>query len=468
MNMWRNAAALALPALLGACAMAGPDYRFPSASVATAPAATGTFDAGSDPAFANMPVPDRWWSLYEDPRLDALIADALRANADLRQADANLRRAEAVVDEVRAGRTLATTIGGGTSLDRPSSLGGSLPGVVDYNIGLTLAYPLDVRGKIARAIQASEADRESVAAARDATRVSVAASVIRAYASVCGANYSFAVNQRIVALQRETLQATRRLASGGRGTAFDVSRAEAAVRESEAALPAFAVQRDAGLYLLGTLLGRPPADYPREVASCAVLPHLRSPLPTGDGTGLIRRRADIRAAERAIAGDTARVGVATADLYPQISLGATAGLDGPVSGIGSGRSFALSLGPLISWSFPNRPVVRARIAQADAQVQADLANFDGTVLEALRQAETALARYARGRDQVQALGLARDSAARSSDQAGQLFRFGRSDFLAVLDAQRTLANSEARRTQAEVQLLDDQITVFEALGGGWG
>jgi outer membrane protein, multidrug efflux system len=465
--MWRKAVAMLLPGLLGACAAAGPDYHFPTDAVANRPAAMGRFDAARSGAFVDQPVPDRWWSLYDDPRLDSLIEEALRANTDLREADANLRRAEAIVQEARAGRTLTTSVGGGTSLDRPSSLGGSLPGVVDYNLGLTLAYPLDVRGKIARAIEASEADRDTLEAARDAVRVSVAASVTRGYASVCGANYSLAVNQRIVALLRETLNATRRLAQGGRGTAFDVSRAEAAVRDSEASLPAFAAQRDAGLYLISVLTGRPPAEYPRDLATCAVLPRLHSAFPTGDGAGLIRRRADIRAAERTIAADTARVGVATADLYPQVSLGGSVGLDGPISGVGSGRSFALSLGPLISWSFPNRPVVRARIAQADAQVQADLANFDGTVLEALRQVETALANYARGREQVQALELARDSAARSSEQAGRLFRFGRSDFLAVLDAQRTLANSEARRTQAEVQLLDDQITAFEALGGGW-
>lgn len=459
--------ALVLLLTLGACATAGPDYRPPEHGISTTPAAQGRFDAARSDAFADDEAPDAWWQLYGDVQLDRLVTAALAANADLRVADANLQRAEAVLREVRGSRLLSTNIGGGASLDRPSGLGGRLPGVVDESLSLSLAYPLDVRGKIARAIEASEADREAVLAARDAVRATVAAGVVRAYAGTCGANYSLAVNRRVVALQRDTLGATRRLAKGGRGTAFDVSRAEAAVRNSEATLPAFEAQRDVALYTLAALLGRAPADYPREIATCATLPRLSSPLPTGDGAALIRRRADIRAAERSIAADTARIGVAVADLYPQVSLGGSVGIDGPLGNIGSGASFGFSLGPLISWSFPNRPIVRARIAQAEAQVRADLAQFDATVLTALRETETALTNYARGRERVAALNRARDSAARSSAQAERLFRFGRSDFLTLLDAQRTLADSEARRTQAQVQLVDDQVDVFEALGGGW-
>ncbi|MFW2829255.1 efflux transporter outer membrane subunit [Sphingomonas sp. ID0503] len=465
--MTMRAIGLALCLALSACATAGLDYRPPEHAAANLPAATGPFDAARGPSFSAEEAPDAWWRLYDDPRLDGLVTQALAANADLRAADANLTRAEAVLREVAAGRTLSTSIGGGASLDRPSQLGGSLPGVVGYSLGLSLAYPLDVRGQISRAIEASEGDRQAVLAARDSARATVAASVVRAYANVCGANYSLAVNARVTAVQRDTLAATRRLAQGGRGTAFDVSRAEAALRNSEAALPAFAAQRDAALYALAALLGRPAADYPREVAACATLPRLNRALPAGDGAGLIRRRPDIRAAERTIAADTARIGVEVADLYPQVSLGGSVGLDGPVSRLGSGSSFGFSLGPLISWSFPNRPVVRARIAQAEAQVQGDLARFDATVLGALRDAETALATYARDRERLDALIQARDSAQLSTEQAGRLFRFGRSDFLSLLDAQRTLADSEALRTSAEVQLVDDEVRVFEALGGGW-
>jgi NodT family efflux transporter outer membrane factor (OMF) lipoprotein len=465
--MTRRFASIAAFALLAGCATAGPDYHFPEHSAATAPAATGAFVSGHDAAFADAALPDHWWRLYDDPRLDALVEQALAANADLRAADANLRKADALVRETAAGRSITTDLSGGATLARPSGTGGSLPGVLSYDLGIAAGYPLDLRGKIARAIESSEANRDAVAAARDAVRISVAAATAKAYADTCAANYRLAVTERIVALQRETLDATRRLQRGGRGTAFDVSRAQAAVDASEATLPAFTARRRAALYLLATLLGRAPADYPKEVEQCATLPTLARPLPIGDGAALIRRRPDIREAERTIAADTAQIGVATADLYPSISLGGSAGLSGPLKDIGGPTSFGFSLGPLISWSFPNRPVVKARIAEANAQVEADLAGFDSTVLGALRETETALETYARDRDQTAALGRARDSAALSARQAGKLFRFGRGDFLSLLEAQASLAQAEAAHAAAQTQLADDQIAVFMALGGGW-
>ncbi|WP_336957945.1 efflux transporter outer membrane subunit [Sphingobium aquiterrae] len=452
---------------LAACATAGPDYHPPEHAAATRPSAQGAFRSAQGAGFAQAPLPDHWWRLYNDPRLDALVEQALAANADLRVAAANLKRADAVVRESMAGRSVSTTASGGGSLARASGTGYSLPGIASYDLGLSASYPLDLNGRIRRAIEASEADREAVAAARDFTAMSVAAATAKAYAEVCAANYSLSVNKHVVALQQQTLDATRRLYRGGRNTAFDVSRAQAAVDSSAAALPTYEGQRQAALYLLATLLGRPPADYPADVADCAALPGLGQPLPVGDGAALIRRRPDIRQAERGIAADTARLGVATADLYPQVSIGGSLGLAGPFSGLGSPSSFGFSLGPLISWSFPNRPVVRARIAQADAQVEADLAGFDATVLEALRQTETALETYRRDRERADALDRARSSAALSATQADRLFRFGRGDFLSLLEAQRNLATAEVQSAAAKTQLLQDQIAIFLSLGGGW-
>ncbi|HEX7873819.1 MAG TPA: efflux transporter outer membrane subunit [Sphingobium sp.] len=465
----RKALAAPLIALvLTACATAGPDYRPPANSAATTPAATGAFLSAAGPKMDGAaPLPDHWWRLYNDPRLDALVEQALAANTDLRVAEANLARAGAVLREAEAGRMISTSVDGGASLARASNTGKALPGSVGYDFGLSASYPLDLNGRIKRAIEASRADVAAGVAARDFVRVSVAAATAKAYGEVCSANYLLGVNRRVVALQRETLSATRRLSGGGRGTAFDVSRAQAAVETSEAALPAYEGQRQAALYLLATLLGKAPADYPREAADCAGLPMLGQSLPTGDGAALIRRRPDIRQAERTIAGDTARIGVATADLYPQVSIGGSLGLTGPLKSLGSSTSFGFSLGPLLSWSFPNRPVVRARIAQADAQVQADLAAFDGTVIEALRQTETALETYRRDVQKADALAKASSSASLSSGQAGKLFRFGRGDFLSLLDAQRSYASAEVASAAARAQLLQDQIAIFLALGGGW-
>ena len=462
-GVWPLGAALALTA----CSTAGPDYRPPEHDVATAPAAQGSFQSAQGTVFSNADLPDHWWRLYNDPQLDGLVEQALIANADLRRAEANVNAAHAVLREAEAGRSVSTALSGGATLARPSGTAESLPGVVGYDLGLSASYPLDLNGRIRRAIEASTADLEAMVAARDYLRVSVAAATARAYAQVCAANYSLAVNRQVVGLQRQTLDATGRLFRGGRGTAFDVSRAQAAVEASAANLPAFEAQRQVGLYLLAALLGRPPADYPREVEGCAVLPVLGGALPVGDGAGLIRRRPDIRQAERTIAGDTARLGVAMADLYPQVRIGGSVGLSGPLETLGSGTALGISLGPILSWSFPNRPVVRARIAQADARVQGSIASFDAVVLEALRQAETAMETYRRDTQRAAALERARASAAVSAGQAGKLFRFGRGDFLSLLDAQRSLASAEAAAAAAWVQLVQDQVAVFLALGGGW-
>jgi NodT family efflux transporter outer membrane factor (OMF) lipoprotein len=381
-----------------------------------------------------------------------------------------LRRAAALVREAAGQRALSTTANADTGIERdysPGSAGTNLPGVATYGLGLTLSYPLDLKGKLRRAIEASEADRDAVEAARDAVRISVAASTARAYADVCAANYRIATVEKVIALQQETLKATQRLQKGGRGTAFDVSRARTAVETSKASLPALMAARRNGLYLLATLLGRPPADYPRDVDSCTTLPHLAQPMPVGDGAALIRRRPDIRQAERTIAADTARIGVAMADLYPQVSIGGGLINSGKVSDIGSSHSFGFSLGPLLSWSFPNRPVVKARIDAADAQVEADLARFDSVVLDALRGTETALETYARGRERTEALRLAASSAQVSADQASKLFRFGRSDFLSLLSAQSALATAQVNYAAAQSELVNQQISVFLALGGGW-
>lgn len=452
--------------LLSGC-VAGPDYRLPEAAIVKQRAAQASFQSADNPAFSQAPLPQQWWRLYADARLDALVQQALSANADLRAADANLRRAEAAVREVESSRRVSTSAGAGTTLARPSGTGAVLPGSVGYDLGFSLAYPIDLAGQIRRAIEAAQADADATAAARDNVRVTVAAATARAYTASCAANRTLAATRRIIALQQQTLDVTRRLFRGGRGTAFDVTRAQSAVEQSEANLPPILAERQAALYSLGALLGGAPSDYPRDVESCPAPPALARPLPVGDGSALIRRRPDLREAERTLAGATARIGVATADLYPQVSLGGSAGFSGPLAGIGRGGDFSLSLGPLISWRFPDRTAVRARIAEAGAAADAAAAQFDATAIEALRQTETALSAYARELDRNRTLALANESAGRAVDQAGRLYRFGRTDLLSLLTAQANFANSAATLAASDATVADRRIDVFLALGGGW-
>lgn len=327
---------------------------------------------------------------------------------------------------------------------------------------------LDLAGGIRRGIEAANADAEAIAAARDQVRVVVAAAVTRAYLQICTSNHTLAATRHVLAIQRATLEATRRLAAGGRGTDFDVSRAGAAVNRSAAAVPHLLAERQAALFELAALMGRVPADYPREAEACPQPPELEQALPVGDGWQLLQRRPDIRAAERSLAAATAMIGVETAELYPRVTLGASLGTAGMRRQLLSADSFGASVGPLLSWHWPNRRVAKARIAAAGANADTALASFDGAVLQALRQTETALSACTQALERERSLAQARGDAARAAGQAQQLYRFGRIDFLDVLSAQAALADAESALAASRADRVDRQMDLFLSLGGGWG
>ena len=465
-------ALLALPVLLalGACAQVGPEYTGAPASAAIpAPSANGPLIGATEPGVSSAPLPPHWWRLYQDPALDDLVGQALAANNDLKAAAANLRRAQAVVRE--AGGAALPTIGvsGGPSLGHASGaatgLRNELPSRVSYDAGISVSYQVDLFGRIDRSIAAAQADASATQAAYEAARMTVVADTVRAYADLCSAHYQAKAAADQVALQQRSLDLTDRLASAGRGTAFDRVRAAAQLDTLRATLPGFAAQRRVASYRLAALTGRTPAEAPEP--ACDTPPHLAQPIPAGDGAALLRRRPDIRQAERTLAAATARIGVATADLYPTIALGLSAGSTGPATRFLDSASYRWSLGPLISWTLPNTGVARARITQAEANGDASLARFDGVVLGALREAESALTVYARELDRNAALRAARDQSAVAAQQANELYARGRENLLTVLDAGRTLASADAALAASDSLLSTDQIAVFLALGGGW-
>ena len=239
------------------------------------------------------------------------------------------------------------------------------------------------------------------------------------------------------------------------------------MEQLRASLPPFQAQQRTALYRLAALTGQTPAEIPTTLLQCAAAPQLSHTIPVGDGAALLRRRPDIRQAERALAAATARIGVATADLYPKITLGLSGASGGPAAMFGDRGTFSWSVGPLISWTLPNTGAVQARIAEAEANTKAAVARFDASVLNALRETESALVVYARQLDRQAALQAARDQAAQAASQARQLFQYGKTDYLTVLDAERTLASNESALAAGQAELSNDQIAVFLALGGGW-
>jgi multidrug efflux system outer membrane protein len=467
-----RATAAALPLLLAACStVVGPNYKVPENAVVKRLDAAAPFLGAAEKPFSQQPLPAQWWRLYRDQTLDGLIDQALTANTDLRVAAANLARARAVLQEAeqlgRPSADVSASPGFGRAAGAASGVPHALPDRASYDTGLHVSYQLDLFGKIARAVEAANADTDSAQAASDLARVTVAAETTRAYAEACSAGQQIAIARQSVALQDKFVRSTAQRIKLGRGTALDNSRALGQLEQLRAAVPPLEAQRRSALYRLAVLTGETPAHFPQAVASCQRVPQLAATIPVGDGAALLRRRPDIRQAERTLAASTARIGVATAELYPQISLGLSAGSTGGLSGFGDANTWRYSLGPLISWSLPSTGTARMHIAQAEAGTAASLARFDGVVLNALRETETALSNYARELDRNAALRAARDQSALASNQAAKLFRFGRTDFLTTLDAERTLASSEAAVAASNAALATDQVTLFLALGGGW-
>ncbi|WP_026354359.1 efflux transporter outer membrane subunit [Massilia niastensis] len=469
----RSFSLAALAALaLGACSTTvGPDYRVPDAAVAKRGEAAAPFVGATGKPYSAAPLPAQWWRLYHDSTLDALVDRAFAANADLRVAGANLARARALLSEAEQLRRPEVDLSASPALGHASGAANgashALPDRASYDAGLHVSYQLDLFGQIRRAVEAANADSESAQAAVDLARVTVAADTARAYAEACAAGQQIAIARQSVGLQGRFVASTAQRVKLGRGTALDNSRALGQLEQLRAALPPLEAQRRTALYRLAVLTGEAPARFPQAVARCATVPQLGSTIPVGDGAALLRRRPDIRQAERTLAGATARIGVATAELYPQVSLGLSAGSAGALSSFGKGDSLRYSLGPLISWTLPSTGAARAHIAQAEASAAAALARFDGVVLNALRETETALTAYARELDRHAALKAARDQSALASQQAAKLYRFGRTDFLTTLDAERTLASAQAAVAASEAKLATDQVTLFLALGGGW-
>jgi NodT family efflux transporter outer membrane factor (OMF) lipoprotein len=447
---------------LAACA-SGPDY----AARPVSPTAAAPFlGAGTPLVIAAQPTGD-WWRLYRDPVLDGLVAAALAANTDVRVAVGRLERARAVVRQTRAAREPQVNASAGAQVGRsPQGIAAGQDRTdLQLDAGLSVAYEVDLAGRLSRSIEAARGDAAAAAFEADAVRVLVVADTTRAYADAASAAERIAVAQRIVTLLDRSLQLTERRRVVGLATGLDTARIAALRDQRLAEVPLLEAERTAALLRLAALTGRAPRDLPASAAARTDTLTLDSPIPVGEGAGLLARRPDVRAAERRLAAATARIGVATADLYPSISLGGSVGGRGTsVSNLFNPLSWLA--GPLLNWTV-NRSATRARIAAAEADSQVALAQFDGSILAALQETETALSAYQRAQQRRTALISARTQAEAVVRRTRALQREGQISSLELLDAERTYADAEAALAESNARIVGAQIDLFRALGGNW-
>jgi NodT family efflux transporter outer membrane factor (OMF) lipoprotein len=455
--------------LLSACTVVGPDYTLPDQAAVNRPDLQGEL-AGSSTNVVSAPVPADWWRLYHDPKLDELVGQALVSSTDLRVAAANLQRARFQMSEADAAGGWSGTAKAGAQRLQEAGQAYLLPEKVPVanvgDVGLTTSYQFDLFGVLQRGIEAAQANADATQAAADTARITLVADVVRAYTQVCAANEERNIALHSLDLQQQSLSLTQRLRDAGRGDETQVTRSQTQFRSLRADLPRYEAAQKSALYRLSMLLARPLNQLPRGVAECAELPHIAQVMPVGDGAALLKRRPDVRQAERRLAMSTAAIGVATGELYPDISIGATVGTVGILDELGDPSTNRWGFGGVINWTIPSNGA-RARIHIAEASNQVALARFDGVVLNAIREAQTGLSQYTALLERRDALVETEESARQAADQTHRFFLAGRESFLADLQATRTYTDITAQLAAANTQVAMGQIDLFLALGGGW-
>src|SRR5471030_1046325 len=462
-------ATLGLGLMLSACSMVGPNYHLPADSAMQRKDLQGTL-AGEGDNVVSAPVPTDWWRLYQDPRLDELVRQALASNTDLRVAAASLSRARAQVEEAEAAGGFSAGIKAGAQRLQESGqaylLTEKVPVANVGDIAISASYQFDLWGTLQRGIEAAKANADATQAAGDVARITLVADVVRSYTQVCAANEEREIAQHSLDLQGQSTTLTQRLRDAGRGDETQVTRSQTQFKSLRADMPRYEAARQAGLFRLSMLLAKPVDQLPAGTATCAELPKITQLLPVGDGATLLKRRPDVRQAERRLAAATAGIGIATGELYPDISIGASIGTVGTLEHLGQPQTNRWGFGPLLSWTVPSNGS-RARIREAEASTQGALAHFDGVVLNAIRETQTGLAQYSALLQRRDALADAEQSAKLAADQTHRFFTAGRASFLADLQATRTYTDVTAQLASANTQVAMSQIDLFLALGGGW-
>ena len=456
----------AAAAALSACAV-GPNYERPVTPVPPQFANLG------QPGFNGGDVEAKFWTLFEDPRLDRLGDDALTANKDLQRARANLRASRAA--RRLAGFDLFPTVTAAGSYTHTRESRNQLPAIISpdrtldaADVGFDAFWELDFFGRVRRGIQAARAEEQASAASLRDVQVTVTAEVARNYFVLRGLQEQLAVATRNADNQTQTLRVTQARLEAGRGTELDSARAEAQLKTTLASIPLLESSTATTIYRLSVLTGRLPDALAADLQVAEPLRDLPSLNAVGDPATLLRRRPDIRVAERSLAASTARIGVAIGDLFPKVTFTGSVGYNAATfGGLGKTGSDTYSVGPAISWAAFDLGRVGARIKIAHAQADADLAAYEASVLGALEETEGALLTYGRAQSRRELLTQAANASERAADLARQRFQGGLTDFVNVLDAEREALIVEDSLAQSRTQTATSLVAVYKALGGGW-
>ena len=462
----RHLVAMLLILTTAGCMSVGPDYEAPQSELPEA------WQDGDDPALArDLDLIVRWWTLFDDPLLQRLIEEGAHRNLDLRSALARVREARARLGVASGEYWPQVDAQGSVQRLRTSENGLSANGGDSetlYGVGFDASWEIDLFGRIRRSVEAARADYQASSEDQADVMISVYAEIARSYFTIRTVQARLAATDGNIVSQRQVLELTRSRFRNGLATGLDVAQAERVLAASEAVVPPLRTALRQAINALTVLLGRMPGELFAELNEPAPIPLPPATVAVGVPADLLRRRPDVRRAERQLASQTARIGIATADLYPRLSLSGTFALESISAGdLFKSSSRAFSFGPAVRWLLFDGNRVRSNIAAEEALAEQALYRYEQTVLTAVAEAENALTEYLQQRIQQTALERSQSAAQRSLKLATGLYKDGLSDFQNVLDAQRALFTIENELAAARGDVVINLVQLYKAIGGGW-
>ena len=459
--------------LLAGCNMVGPDFIKPDAP----PIAEQWSESVDSSIISDQGDVSNWWTIFNDPVLDKLVETAYQQNLPLQIAGIRILEARAQLGIAVGGLypQKQQASGNFTHSEASDSLtaSGADTSFNSAGVGLGVGWEVDMWGQFARGIEASDADLMSSVASYDDALVSLTSSVASAYAVIRTFEERIIIARENVEIQKRSLKITTVRFDNGATTELDVQQAKSLLLNTQASIPALQVGLQQAKHALSTLLGLPPGNLEALLDGESIIPSAASEVAVGIPAELLRRRPDIRLAELNAAAQSARIGVAEADLYPHFSLIGTVGLAATDAGTSDMNdlfqldSVQASIGPSISWNIFNYGRIKNNVRVQDARLQQLITNYENTVLEALREVEDALVGFLRAKEQVVFLKESVKAAQRSVDLAMLQYRDGVADYQRVLDTQQSLVAQQDSLTATRGNIASNLIDLYGALGGGW-
>ncbi len=454
----------ALTASLVACTAVGPDYSAPHIDM---PAQWGEATGAISPA--SGAAMHRWWTLFQDPVLDSLVARALATNLDLRIAETRIREARAQRRLTAAAGMPALDIGGSYTNSRRSEnipSGGSSQDLfqTDFDAG----WEIDVFGGIRRQIEAADAVLAATVEDQRDVLVTLEAEVARNYFELRASQQRLAIALENIRIQEQTVELVRNKFQIGLGSELETVQAETLLSLTKAEVPALESSATLARHQLALLIGQPPQSLKAQLAKSARLPLVPPQLPDTLPSDLLRQRPDIRAAERQLAAATATVGAATAALFPRFSLSALIGVQSiSLSDLVTRGSRFWTVGPAVQWPLFDGGKARATIEISEARRDRARATYEKTVLAALAETENALVAFDREQATQKMLAEAVLTSQRAMIIARGQYKAGITNFLNVLQSENALYQSQDKLAQSSQRLAVDLIALYKSLGGGW-